>query len=172
MRVALRREIDVQFAARPARTRVAHHPEVVFFVAVDDVHGGIKPGCTEVRRPSIPCLLIERTGVAVARCIDRGVKSRGGEMPALHEQFPRPVDGFFFEIIPEAPVAEHLEKRVVIRVEPHIFEVIVLAAGADALLRVGRPRVGRRCRARPAGNVGFGPTEKDRHKLIHAGVGE
>ena len=35
--VARRREIDVELGARAARAGVAHHPEVVLLVAVDDV---------------------------------------------------------------------------------------------------------------------------------------
>ena len=34
------------------------------------------------------------------------------------------------------PIAKHLEERVVVEVLPHIVEVIVLAASADALLGV------------------------------------
>ena len=73
------------------------------------------------------------------------------------------MDGFLLEIIAKGPVAQHLEKRVVIGIHPHIFEVVVFAAGANTLLRVsGAPR---RVRA-----VLF--AEKDRHKLVHASVGE
>ena len=42
--VARGREVDVQFGARAARAGVAHHPEVVLLVAVDDVDGGIESG--------------------------------------------------------------------------------------------------------------------------------
>eukprot|EP00966_Prymnesium_polylepis_P272236 6289816-Prymnesium_polylepis.1 len=50
----------------------------------------------------------------------------------------RPVDGLFLEVVAKAPAAEHLEKGVVVRVHAHVLEVVVLAAGADALLGVGR----------------------------------
>jgi hypothetical protein len=46
-------------------------------------------------------------------------------------------DGFLLEVVAEGPVAEHLEERVVIGVEADVVEVVVLAAGADALLGVG-----------------------------------
>ncbi len=52
-------------------------------------------------------------------------------------EFPGPLDGFLLEVIAEGPVPEHLEERVVIGVEPDVIEVVVLAAGADAFLRVG-----------------------------------
>ena len=44
-RVAIRREVDVQLAARAARAGVAHHPKIILLVAIDNVHGGV-----EVRR--------------------------------------------------------------------------------------------------------------------------
>ena len=42
LRVAVRREIDVDFRARTARAGVAHHPEIILLVAVDDVNRGIE----------------------------------------------------------------------------------------------------------------------------------
>ena len=48
-----------------------------------------------------------------------------------------------------------------IRVLADVFEIVVLAAGADALLRIDRPAIVARAGA-----------EKDILKLIHAGVGE
>src|ERR1043166_8475129 len=67
-------------------------------------------------------------------------------------------------------------------VEADVFEVVVLAAGADALLGVGGAGVscggwemgdGRwENGAGPFGNVGRALAEEDRHELVHAGVGE
>ena len=71
--IALGSEVNVQFAARAARASVAHHPEVILLVAVDDMHGGIKAGGGEDLRPIIVCLLIEFTGIAIARFVHRGV---------------------------------------------------------------------------------------------------
>src|ERR1017187_6526097 len=70
--------------------------------------------------------------------VNGGVKALRREFPDADDQFPRPLNGLFFEIIAETPVAEHLEKRVVIGVEADVVEVVVLAAGADALLRIRR----------------------------------
>ncbi len=89
------------------------------------------------------------------------VQAVGRQMPDLRQQFPRPVDGFGLEVVAEAPVAEHLEKRVVVAVVADVFKVVVLAAGADALLRVDRPDV-----------VALLPPEEDVLELVHAGVGE
>ena len=95
--------------------------------------------------------------------VNGGVESFGREFPAPNDQLPRPFDRFLLEVIAEAPVAQHLEKGVVVGVEPDVFEVVVLASGADAFLGI--------CGARwiEAGSL---LAEKDRHELVHAGIGE
>ena len=65
---------------------------------------------------------------------DRDVKVLGIEVQHVDKILPGIVDGAFLEVIAEAPVAEHLEHRVVIRVVAHLFEVVVLAADAQTLL--------------------------------------
>ena len=92
---------------------------------------------------------------------NRCVQARFVELPDVGEQFPGPFDGFALEVVAEGPVAEHLEKGVVIGVLADIVEIVVLAAGADALLAVGRPVV-----------FAFFSAEEDRLELIHAGVGK
>ena len=53
------------------------------------------------------------------------------------EQLPGVGDGVALEVVAEGEVAEHLEEGVVAAGEADVFEVVVLAAGADALLRGG-----------------------------------
>src|SRR6476659_11043235 len=95
-----------------------------------------------------------------------------GELPNLGNEFPCPINGFLFEVIAEAPIAKHLEKRVVVRIEADIVEIVMLAAGADTFLSIS-------CASRKAGDgagpfidIGAALSEKDRHELIHAGVSE
>ena len=66
-----------------------------------------------------------------------GVEAIGGDAKDLGQQFPAPRDALSLEVVAERPVAEHLEEGVVVGVLADIFEVVVLAAGADALLAVG-----------------------------------
>ena len=163
--VAFWREINVQFRARTARAGSAHHPEIVLLAAVDDVDFRVEADDAEFFSPAIPSFLVKFAGIVLGfvRRINRRVKPRRRKFPFLDDQFPRPFDGLLFEIIAEAPVAEHLEKRVVIGVEADVFEVVVLAAGADALLGVGG--AARRVRT-------FCLAEKNRDELVHAGVRE
>ena len=163
LRVALRGEVDVQLATRAARAGVAHHPEIILLVAIDDVHGGVEPGGGKDRRPTVVRLLVELAWLAFARLVHGGVEPLFRKPPHAGEQLPSPLDRLLFEVVAKGPVAEHLEERVVVRVHSHVLEVVVLAAGADALLGVGSA----------AGGVRAGLLAKeDRHELVHAGVGE
>ena len=171
-RVGLGGEIDVNFAARTARARVAHHPEIVLLVAVDDMDLRIEPGGLKMHRPVVPRFLVKLTRVTSARRIDRGIHARRRKLPALDEKFPRPIDRFLFEIVPEAPVTEHLKKRVVVGIQPNVLEVVVFAAGANAFLRVRRAGVGSCDRPRPAGDIGLGIAEKDGDELVHPRIGK
>jgi hypothetical protein len=70
-------------------------------------------------------------------------------------------DRLFLEVVAEREVAQHLEEGVVAGGVADIVQVVVLAAGPDALLRRGRARMRR----------GLGAREHvlERH---HAGVDE
>ena len=65
------------------------------------------------------------------------------------------------EVVAKAEVAEHLEKRVMAVGEADVFEIVVLASGADAFLRSGG-----------AGVVALFGAQEDVFELVHAGVGE
>ncbi len=161
--VAGRREIDVQFRARTARAGIAHHPEIVLLVAVDDVNGRIEPRFREEPRPMIVRFLVELARLARPRFVNRRVKTLRRKFPALDHQFPRPVDRFLLEVIAEAPVAEHLEERVVIRIESDVIQIVMLPAGPDALLGVDDAgRIPRRLLL----------AEKNGDELVHAGIRE
>ena len=94
---------------------------------------------------------------------DRGVKLVLGEAKPFRrgDELPGEGDGLFFEIVSEREVTQHLEKGVVAVGEPYIFEVVVLAAGANTLLNGGGARV-------------IAPLEaqEDILELVHPGIGE
>jgi hypothetical protein len=59
----------------------------------------------------------------------------------IGQQLPGPVNRVALEVVAEAPVAEHLEQRVVARRAADLLEVVVLAGHAQAELRVDRTDV-------------------------------
>ncbi len=77
------------------------------------------------------------------------------------DELPGEGDGVVLEVVAEAEVAEHFEKRMVAAGEADVFEVVVLAAGADAFLRSGGALV-----------VALLDAEEDVFELVHACVGE
>ena len=107
--------------------------------------------------------LIKLARIAGSGFVNGGVKSLRRKFPAIDDEFPGPLDRFLPEIIAEAPIAEHLEKRVVIGVEPDVIKIVVFAAGTDAFLRVYGTRWLPRRLLLP---------QENRHELVHARVGE
>ena len=81
--VALGSEVNVQLRAGTTGAGFAHHPEVVLFVAVDDMDLGVEPGFLKQDLPKIVGFLIELGGVALAGRVNRGVKAGGWKSPNL-----------------------------------------------------------------------------------------
>jgi len=114
--------VDVDLRARPARSHVAHLPEVVLVAEpLDAIH--------RHAYHLVPDLL----GFVVA-LVHRDPQPVAVETEHFGDEFPAPWDGFFFEVVAETEVAEHLEKDEVTLRASDVVEVVVLAAGAHALL--------------------------------------
>ena len=135
--------------ARPARTGVAHRPEIVARRDADDPLVG---------QAGDPLPQVERLVVVVVDG-DGQLLSRQAEFAC--EQVPGVFDRVVLEIVAEREVAQHLEERVVARGVADIVEVVVLAAGAHAFLRRRGPDIGALLDA-----------GEDVLELHHPGVGE
>ncbi len=153
----VRRAVIVNLGAGAARAGFAHFPEVILLIA----HVNVRRVDVRLRAPQRRRLVVRRQILLHVALKDGRVQPAFLHAPHFRQQLPRPADRLLFEVIAERPVAEHLEERVVISVLAHIVEVVVLAAGSDALLRIGRALVRPRACA-----------EKYVFELIHAGVGE
>ncbi len=128
--------VVVNFAAWTARTCVPHLPEIVF--GAEFVDALFRNALSE---PQIVSLGVALHAVLALKNRDVELVLRKAEPFRRGEQLPCVGDGIFLEVIAEAEVSEHLEKRVVAIGEADIFEVVMLAAGAHALLRGGGARV-------------------------------
>ena len=147
-------QVEVDFRAGAAGARVAHAPEVVGLAQAAnalDRHAGLRP---QRGRFFVG-------GNAVFTLEDRHREPLDRQAQHLRHEFPAPGDGVGLEVVAEAEVAEHLEERVVARGEAHVVEVVVLAAGAHALLGGGG-----------AGVVARLAAGEHVLELHHAGVGE
>ena len=123
--------IDMDLRAGAAGTRVAHLPEVVVLVAVDDVI------LRHVLGPVAGCLVVAGD-VFLWRPLEHGhVEVFRIQLQHINEILPGHVDGALLEVVAKRPVAQHLKHRVVIRVVAHLLQVVVLAADAEALLGIG-----------------------------------
>jgi hypothetical protein len=148
--------VEEDFAARAAGAGVAHHPEVIGHVAralvVADAHDALG-GQADVLQPDVVGLVVFG--------VHGGPELVFGQLEVHREQFPGVGNGVFFEVIAKAEVAQHFEEGVVACRVAHVFQVVVLAAGTDALLAGGGAAVGALVKA-----------QEHILELVHAGVGE
>ena len=84
-RMAVWRQIDVHFRARPARAGVAHHPEIVGFPAAENVNFWIEIGFAKQMSPMIVGFLIELTRLVRPGLINRRIKPFGRKFPAFDQ---------------------------------------------------------------------------------------
>ena len=141
--------VEEYLRTRPARAIVAHRPEIVLGGDADDAAVG-----------QAGDLLPQREGVVIGM-VHRHRQPLGRDAPFLRDEVPREADRAFLEIVAEREISQHFEERMVPRRIADIIEIVVLAAGAHALL-AGH---GRRVRAR----FEAGEHVLERH---HAGVHE
>ena len=114
-------------AAGTARARVGHHPEVVTLVAPAFVVANADDavcGQADLFGPDVVSLIVF--------LVDSGEQALFGEFVDLGQQLPSPLQAFTFEIVAKAPVAQHFEEGVVASGVAHVFQVVVLAARAQA----------------------------------------
>jgi hypothetical protein len=135
--------------AGSARAGLAHLPEIVLFVEPENAVLG------HARH-----LLPKPLGLIIL-AEDSDVKLVFRQAVFACNQVPGKLDGFGFEVVAEREVAEHLEEGVMAARETDIFQVVMLAAGADALLRTGGAAV-----------VALFHAQEDVLELVHTGVGE
>ena len=93
--------------------------------------------------------------------VDRHQQALGRQLPHVGQQFPGKSDRVALEIVAKAEIAEHLEESVMARGITDVFQVIVLAAGAQAALHRGRTDI-----------VALVGAEEHVLELHHAGIGE
>ena len=148
-------EVDMYLAAGAAGTLLAHLPEVVLLRAAEDALLG------DMLLPVAVGLGVHLEVVALVASEDGDVEVLLVDVHHLGEELPGVGDGLLLEVVTKAPIAQHLEHRVVVGVVSHLFEVVVLAADAQALLCVAGAGVGR-----------GGVAEEDVLELVHARVGE
>jgi hypothetical protein len=141
--------VEKDLRAGPARTGVAHRPEIVGRGDADDAR---------FRKPRN---LLPEVESLIVLGINRGDEAALVETEILGDQRPGVLDRERLEVVAEGEIAQHLEESVVPGGVAHIVEIVVLAPGAHAFLRRGGAAVGALLKAC-----------EDVLELHHAGIGE
>src|SRR6056297_1080501 len=152
----LRAVVVEYFTARPAWAGIAHGPEVVAF----EPFAGLVSDAREAFGVDADFIEPDRSGLVVVG-IPRHPKPLGRESAVFRQKFPSEFNGFTLEVITEAEVTQHLEKRVMAGRVADVFEIVVLAAGAHAALR-----------SRCALVIALFGAEEDVLELDHSRIGE
>ena len=147
--------VDVDFGTWSTGTGIAHFPEIVVLVAVDDMV------CGEEFLPVCSGLVVALQSFFLRTLKDGNIEMGGVDTEYVDKKTVGPFNGFLLEIVSERPVAKHLEHGVVIGVVTHFLKVVVLTGNAQTLLAVGLTAA-----------FGFGISEDDVLELVHAGIGE
>ena len=121
--------VDQDFGAGTAGTGISHGPKIVFFSQPDD-SVRLYAGDFLPKLEGLVVVFIDRDPEFVLR----EFHDRGQELPGKS-------NSVFFEVVAEGEIPEHLEKRMMPGSMPHVLEVVVFAAGADALLACHRTLV-------------------------------
>src|SRR6476660_5373126 len=138
----------MNFRAGTAGAGISHLPEIVFFSATDDASRRDAHLLPEL----LSVVVFTKDGDPQAGLIQSDRSS---------QKFPTKCDRVFLEIVSEREIPEHFEEGVMPPRVPDVLEVVVLAAGAQTLLRRDSPAIATGLLA-----------EKDPLELVHAGVGE
>ena len=124
-------QVDVYLTAWAAWTCVAHFPEVVVLIAVDDV---------VFRHVSLPVaggFVVATKTLALCALKHCGIQVLGVYLHYINKKFPGIIYCALLKIVAKRPVAEHLKHCVVVGVVSHLLKVVVLAAHTQTFLRVG-----------------------------------
>ena len=148
-------QVDMYLAARAAGALLAHFPEIVLLRAFQNA------ALVDMLFPEVVSFGVHLQAVLCIAAKHGDVQVPFVDMHHLGQEFPTVSDGLAFEIVAKRPVAQHLEHGVVVSVVAHFLQVVVLAADAEAFLRIAGTGIG--C---------IGIAEEDVLELVHAGVGE
>ncbi len=145
--------VIVNLAAWTAGAGISHLPEIIFRAELVDAIFRYMP------KPQIVSFNIARNSVFAFE--NRYVQLFFFNSKPLRRsnQLPRVGDGILLEVIAKRKIPQHLKKRVMAVGEADVFQIVMLAAGAHALLRGGCPHV-----------VAFFQAEKDVFELVHPRV--
>ena len=148
-------KVDMNFRARTARTRIAHFPEVVVLVTINNTFFG------KIFCPNSSSFVVTTQAFGGTSFEHGGIQTIFVELQYFGEIFPSPVDGFLLEIIAKRPVAQHFEHGMMIGIVTYFFQVVVLTADAQTFLRVGHTRIFRRRLS-----------QENILELVHTGIGK
>src|SRR5690606_29252632 len=137
-----RSQVNMNLGTGSARSCVSHLPEVVLSSTEENAI------LTYDGAPDVARFCVDRKSVFFISSENCNVQTIFWKLINFCKKFPSPGNCFLLKVVTERPVTEHLEHRVVICVDAHLFEVVMFAAYAKTFLRVGNAGTCRLCVAK------------------------
>ena len=148
-------KVDMNFRTRTTRTCIAHFPEVIFFVTIDNAIN------SNIFSPNVGSFVIAFKTFGRRTFEYCNIETVFVEFEHFSKIFPSPSNSLSFEIVAKRPVTQHLKHSVVVSVVTYLFEVVMLTAHAQTFLRVGNTWIFDRV-----------VTQNDVFELIHTCIGK
>ena len=112
-------QVDMYLRTRAAGAGIAHLPEIIFLRT--EKYAFFR----QYLLPIIVCFLVGCQLFTFITTENAGIQPFRIQFKYLCQQFPAPGNGFFLEIIPKGPVAQHLKHGMVVSIMSHFFKVVV-----------------------------------------------
>ena len=123
--------VYVYLRARTTGTCVAHLPEVIMLITIDDMI------LRHMLCPVFRSLVVTRDVLFGRTLEDGNIEILGIQFQHIHQILPCHINGTFLEIVTERPVAQHLKHGVVVGVMSYLLQVVMLTTDAQTLLGIG-----------------------------------
>ena len=118
----------MNLGTRPARPGRSHFPKVVLGRKRQNAFG------RQVLEPQLARFIVTRRLLVAFKV--RGIQAVRIKAKLFRQTLESHVNGTRLEVVAKAPIAQHFKKGVMVHVLADIVQVIVLAACANAFLRV------------------------------------
>ena len=128
----------MNFGARATGAGVAHFPEIILFIAMQNPLG------RKMFHPNVFGFFIQGQVVISASFKNSGIHAVGRYPHFIVQKFPGPINCLLLEIIAKRPVAQHLEHGMMVRIVANFLQIVMLARHAQTFLCIGNTyRLGR-----------------------------
>ena len=145
----------MQLRTGTTRAHISHFPKIIFFIPIQNTI------FRQITQPKFTGIFIGFQTVFFIPLKNSSIKPVFFQMHYLGKKLPSISDGFFFKVIPEGPVPQHLKHRMMVSIMSYFFQIVMFSGNPQTFLRIGHPFV-----------FSVHISQYDIFKLIHSCIGK